>query len=71
MIEEGSSATSFEEGFVFDSEEKDLFEQRDSVQGLKEEVGRLKKQVKYLKKMVVLSMFESRQHVKDFFSDIW
>ena len=56
---------SFEEDFDTD------FEEKDSLPTLREEVNQLKKQVKYLKKMVVLNIFESKQDMKDFFSDIW
>ena len=31
----------------------------------------LKRQVKYLKKVLVLSIFESKEDMKEFCSDIW
>lgn len=42
-----------------------------TTQKLREEVKSLKTQVRYLKKMVLINVFESREDLKDFFSDIW
>ena len=50
--------------FDYDTEKDDLGH-------LKSEIRVLKKQVKYLKKMAVVNMFESREEFKEFFSDIW
>ena len=43
----------------------------ESIEDLRQEVTSLKTQVKYLKKMVFLNVFDSKEDFKDFFSDIW
>ena len=47
------------------------FEEDSSMEGLRREVERLKTQVKYLKKIAILNVFESKEDFRDFFSDIW
>ena len=60
-----------EDSFQQELETETIENQEDSIIQLKEENKLLKKQVKYLRKIVVLNMFDSKQDVKDFFSDIW
>ena len=43
----------------------------DSIDELRAEVKILKKQVRKLKKMMLVSIFDSKEDMKDFFSDIW
>ena len=43
----------------------------ESIEDLRQVVTSLKTQVKYLKKMVFLNVFDSKEDFKDFFSDIW
>lgn len=45
--------------------------QHDSITELRNEVNTLKKQVKYLRKIAILNIFDSKQDASDFFSDIW
>ena len=60
-----------EDSFEKELETETIENQEDSITQLKGEVKLLKKQVKYLRKIVVLNMFDSKQDVEDFFSDIW
>ena len=43
----------------------------DSLQELKKEVESLKTQVKGLKRIILLNVFESKRDFYDFFADIW
>ena len=54
---------------VYDIESGD--DRRDSVQDLMHEVESLKTQVKFLKKMAFLNVFESKENFREFFSGIW
>ena len=73
MREESDSNTSFEcDPDVSCFDEFD-FHDTDSteIEHLKKEVKTLKTQMKQLKRMMVLSVFGSKQEFADFFSDIW
>jgi hypothetical protein len=43
----------------------------DHTLGLEKEVIGLRAQVKKLKKMVLLNLFDSKQEMKEFINDIW
>ena len=62
------SFNSFEPGKSFSTFDNP---EAESIEDLKQEVTSLKTQVKYLKKIVLLNVFDSKQDFKDFFSDIW
>ena len=61
-LEDESLKEDIESGFDYENEQ---------ISNLKNEIHLLKKQVKCLKKMAVFNMFESREELRDFFSDIW
>ena len=46
-------------------------EPEDSIRHLRRQVDSLKTQVKTLKRIVLLNVFESKKNFLDFFADIW
>ena len=46
-------------------------DRNDSIKNLKKEVSELKTQVKYLKRMMLLNVFDSKDEMRKFFADIW
>ena len=46
-------------------------EENGGITQLRDEVQALKKQVRTLKRILVMNIFENKHDMKDFFSDIW
>ena len=46
-------------------------EENGGITQLRDEVQALKKQVRTLKRILVMNVFENKHDMKDFFSDIW
>lgn len=46
-------------------------DRNDPIKNLKKEVSELKTQVKYLKRMMLLNVFDSKDEMRKFFADIW
>jgi hypothetical protein len=57
------------------SEDPDEFEEmadhEDPINSLTERVNSLESQVRYLKRIVICNIFDSKHDMKEFFNDIW
>ena len=57
---------------IFEDKDSVLdYGEKESVERLKQEIKEMKSELKYLKRLMVIYTFGSKEQFKDFFSDIW